>query len=115
MPTPAPLPGGSSNAACALIMAWYHLDLYHRVIACSGTWTNQQWPSNLETPHGAGELSEQLIPNSPLKPIRIWMTVGDFDLLNPNVMRDNMHDWITANENLARALAARSCKQFQGS
>ena len=35
------------------------------------------------------------------------MEVGDFDLLNPNVMRDGMHDWVLANENLARALAAK--------
>jgi enterochelin esterase family protein len=99
--------GGSSGAACALVMAWYHNELYHRVLAYSGTWINQQWPSNSETPHGAWEFPEHLIPNSPTKPIRIWMEVGDFDLLNPNVMRDNMHDWVLANENLARALAAR--------
>ena len=99
--------GGSSGAACALIMAWYHNELYHRVLAYSGTWINQQWPSNPETPHGAWEFPEHLIPNSPTKPIRIWMEVGDFDLLNPNVMRDNMHDWVLANENLARALAAK--------
>ncbi len=99
--------GGSSGAACALIMAWYHNELYHRVLAYSGTWINQQWPSNPETPHGAWEFPEHLIPNSPAKPIRIWMEVGDFDLLNPNVMRDNMHDWVLANENLARAFAAR--------
>lgn len=24
---------------------------------------------------------------------RIWMEVGDRDFLNPNLMRDNMHDW----------------------
>jgi iron(III)-enterobactin esterase len=76
-------------------------------IAYSGTWINQQWPSNPETPHGAWEFPEHLIPNSPAKPIRIWMEVGDFDLLNPNVMRDNMHDWVVANENLARALATK--------
>ncbi len=99
--------GGSSGAACALIMAWYHNELYHRVLAYSRTWINQQWPSNPETPHGAWEFPEHLIPNSPTKPIRIWMEVGDFDLLNPNVMRDNMHDWVLANENLARALAAK--------
>jgi enterochelin esterase family protein len=99
--------GGSSGAACALIMAWYHPELYHRVLAYSGTWINQQWPSNPETPHGAWEFPEHLIPNSPVKPIRIWMEVGDRDLHNPNVMRDGMHDWVQANENMARALAAK--------
>ena len=97
--------GGSSGGSCALIMAWYHPELYHRVLTYSGTYVNQQWPSNPETPHGAWEFHEHLIPNSPVKPIRLWMEVGDRDLLNPNVMRDNMHDWVLANENMAKVLA----------
>jgi enterochelin esterase family protein len=99
--------GGSSGGSCALIMAWYHPELYHRVLTYSGTYVNQQWPPNAETPHGAWEFHEHLIPNSPAKPIRIWMEVGDRDLFNPNAMRDNMHDWVVANENMARVLAAK--------
>jgi enterochelin esterase-like enzyme len=99
--------GGSSGAAAAFSMAWYHPELYHRVLAYSGTWVNQQWPHSDENPHGAWEYHERLIPNSPVKPIRIWMEVGDRDLMNPNVMRDNMHDWVLANENMAKALAAK--------
>ena len=99
--------GGSSGGSCAMIMAWYHPELYHRVLTYSGTYVNQQWPSNPETPHGAWEFHEHLIPNSPAKPLRIWMEVGDRDLLNPNVMRDNMHDWVVANENMAKVLAAK--------
>ena len=99
--------GGSSGGSCALIMAWYHPDLYHRVLTYSGTYVNQQWPPNAETPHGAWEFHEHLIPNSPAKPLRIWMEVGDRDLLNPNIMHDNMHDWVIANENMAKALAAK--------
>jgi enterochelin esterase-like enzyme len=99
--------GGSSGGSCALIMAWYHPDLYHRVLTYSGTYVNQQWPPNAVTPHGAWEFHEHLIPNSPAKPLRIWMEVGDRDLLNPNVMRDNMHDWVVANENMAKVLAAK--------
>ena len=99
--------GGSSGAACALIMAWYHPELYHRVLAYSGTWVNQQWPHDAKTPHGAWEFHEHLIPQSPRKPIRIWMEVGDKDLYNPNIMRDNMHDWVEANERMARVLAAK--------
>jgi iron(III)-enterobactin esterase len=97
--------GGSSGGSAALIMAWYHPELYHRVLTYSGTYVNQQWPPNPETPHGAWEFHERLIPSSPVKPIRIWMEVGDRDLLNPNVMRDNMHDWVVANENMAKVLA----------
>jgi enterochelin esterase family protein len=99
--------GGSSGGSCALIMAWYHPELYHRVLTYSGTYVNQQWPYDTKTPHGAWEFHEHLIPNSRVKPLRIWMEVGDRDLLNPNVMRDNMHDWVVANENMAKALAAK--------
>jgi enterochelin esterase-like enzyme len=99
--------GGSSGGSCALIMAWYHPELYHRVLTYSGTYVNQQWPSNSHAPHGAWEFHEHLIPNTPAKPLRIWMEVGDRDLLNPNVMRDEMHDWVLANENMAKVLAAK--------
>ena len=96
--------GGSSGGSCALIMAWYHPELYHRVLTYSGTYVNQQWPVNAETPHGAWEFHEHLIPNSPAKPIRIWMEVGDRD--NSSI-RDNYHDWVLANENMAKVLAAK--------
>ena len=99
--------GGSSGGSCALIMAWYHPELYHRVLTYSGTFINQQWPSNPQTPHGAWGFHEHLIPESPAKPTRIWMEVGDRDLFNPNVMRDNMHDWVLANEQMAKVLAAK--------
>ena len=99
--------GGSSGGSCALIMAWYHPELYHRVLTYSGTYINQQWPYDPKTPHGAWEFHESLIPNSSAKPIRIWMEVGDRDLFNPNMMRDNMHDWVAANEQMAKVLAAK--------
>ncbi|HTU50916.1 MAG TPA: alpha/beta hydrolase-fold protein, partial [Acidobacteriaceae bacterium] len=99
--------GGSSGGSCAFIMAWYHPELYHRVLTYSGTFVNQQWPYNPRTPHGAWEFHESLIPNSSAKPIRIWLEVGDRDLYNPNIMRDNMHDWVVANEQMAKVLAAK--------
>ncbi|MFP5204824.1 MAG: alpha/beta hydrolase [Acidobacteriota bacterium] len=99
--------GGSSGASCALEMAWYRNDLYHRVLSYSGTFVNQQWPYNPAIPHGAWEFHERLIPDSARKPIRIWMEVGDRDLLNPNWMQDNMHDWVLANERMAKVLAEK--------
>lgn len=99
--------GGSSGGACALSMAWYHPEWYHRVLSYSGTFVNQQWPPSADTPHGAWDYHEHLIPNSPAKPIRLWLEVGDRDLLNPNAMRDHMHDWVLANERMAQALAAK--------
>jgi enterochelin esterase family protein len=99
--------GCSSGGSCALIMAWYHPEWYHRVLTTSGTFVNQQWPWNEKTPGGAWELHRTLIPESPAKPLRIYLEVGDRDLLNPNTMRDDMHDWVLANENMAKALAAK--------
>ncbi|HEU5340472.1 hypothetical protein [Edaphobacter sp.] len=77
------------------------------MLTYSGTFVNQQWPYDAKTPHGAWEFHEHLIPASRRKPLRIWMEVGDRDLFNPNVMRDGMHDWVVANEDMARVLAAK--------
>lgn len=99
--------GCSSGAACAFTMAWYRPDLYHRVLSYSGTYVNQQWPHNPETPHGAWGYHESIIAEAPKKPLRIWMHVGDRDLHNPNTMRDNMHDWVLANERMAKVLAEK--------
>jgi enterochelin esterase-like enzyme len=99
--------GGSSGGAAAFIMAWYHPNWFRRVLTYSGTYVNQQWPWNPKMPGGAWDLHSRLIPNSPRKPIRVWMEVGDRDLYYPNVMRDGMHDWVVANEDMARALAAK--------
>jgi iron(III)-enterobactin esterase len=99
--------GCSSGAAAALSMAWYRTDLYHRVLSYSGTYVNQQWPYNPETPGGAWEYHHTLIPNSPAKPIRIWLQVGDRDLLLTQ-RTDGMHDWVLANENMAKVLAAKN-------
>lgn len=99
--------GNSSGGSAALIMAWYRPNLYHRVLTTSGTFVNQQWPYNAETPGGAWEFHESLIPNNPKKPIRLFISVGDRDLLNPNVMRDNMHDWVEANHRMAKVLKAK--------
>lgn len=96
--------GGSSGGSAALIMAWYHPEWYHRVLTYSGTYVYQQWPFNPETPHGAWEFHENLIPKSPRKPIRLWMHVSDRDNLST---RDAYHDWVLANERMAHVLAAK--------
>ena len=99
--------GNSSGGSAALIMAWYHPELYRRVLTFSGTFVNQQWPFNPETPDGAWGFHSKLIPESPMKPLRIFMAVGDRDLLNPNVMRDDMHDWVEANNRMAKVLKTK--------
>ncbi|AIE87057.1 alpha/beta hydrolase [Fimbriimonas ginsengisoli] len=95
--------GGSSGGACAFTMAWYHPDLYHRVLTYSGTYVDQMSPPKEATPHGAWEYHEHLIPQTPRKPIRIWMQVGDHDL-RPNDPPETLHNWPMANERMAAAL-----------
>jgi iron(III)-enterobactin esterase len=99
--------GNSSGGSAALIMAWFRNDLYHRVLTTSGTFVNQAWPFDPKYPDGAWGFHETLIPNSPKKPIRLFLSVGDADLLNPNVMRDGMHDWVEANHRMAKVLKAK--------
>src|SRR5208282_2816413 len=69
--------GGGSGAACAFTMAWFRPDLYRRVLSYSGTFVNQQSPLNPDSPHGAWEYQEHLIPAARRKPLRIWMEVGE--------------------------------------
>lgn len=94
--------GGSSGAACAFTMAWFHPEMYHRVISYSGTFVNQQSPLNKESPHGAWEYHEHWIPKTKPKPIRIWMHVGE----NDNRSKDpesTLHNWVMANQRMAAA------------
>ena len=76
--------GSSSGGSAALIMAWYRTDLYHRVLTTSGTFVNQQWPFNPQTPDGAWGFHKALIPENPQKPLRIFLAVGDRDRGRPN-------------------------------
>jgi enterochelin esterase family protein len=97
--------GGSSGAACAFTMAWFHPEWYHRVLSYSGTFVNQQSPLNRETPHGAWEYHENMIPKTKPKPIRIWMHVGESD----NRAKDpeaTLHNWVMANQRMAAVLKA---------
>ncbi len=96
--------GTSSGGSCAMSMAWFHPERYHRVLTFSGTFVNQQWPTDPQYPHGAWGYHETLIPNSPAKPLLIYMECGDRDNYNA---RDGLHDWVQANENMARVLAAK--------
>ena len=76
--------GCSSGGSCAIIMAWYHPELYHRVLTLLG---HVREPAVAAQPRDAaaarGSFTSTLIPNSPAKPLRIWMEVGDRDLLQP--------------------------------
>ena len=113
--------GFSSSAAAAFSMAWFHPELYHRVLGYSPTMVNQQWPHDPSLPGGAWNFHSPwaggpipnftmngLIPDSPRKPIRFWFETGDQDLFYPALgLPDGMHDWTMANENMAKVLAAK--------
>jgi enterochelin esterase-like enzyme len=99
--------GCSSGGSAALAMAWYRNDLYRRVLTYSGTYVNQQWPQNPETPGGAWEFHRSLIPKSPVKPIRLWLHVSDRDNYSES---DGMHDWVLANQLMAKVLAEKGYK-----
>lgn len=98
--------GGSSGAAAAFTMAWFHPEWYHRVLSYSGTYVNQQSPLNPASPHGAWEYHENLIPKSEHKPIRIWMHVSENDL-GANRDEASLHNWVMANNRMAAALKAK--------
>ena len=126
--------GFSSSAAAAFTMAWFHPELYHRVLGYSPTMVNQQWPHDPALPGGAWEYHSDwpgpkppalaidgktiapatmsdgapLIPNTPRKPIRFWFEAGDRDLFYyVGALADGMHDWTLANERMAQVLAAK--------
>ena len=98
--------GGSSGGAAAFSMAWSRPDLYRRVLTYSGTYVNQQSPKNAQTPHGAWEYHEHLIPKSDRKPLRVWLEVSEND--NGSKKDEaSLHNWVLANQRMAAALKAK--------
>jgi len=98
--------GGSSGGAEAFIMAWFHPELYHRVLTYSGTYTNNETPKDPLLPNGAWEFHQHLIPQSEPKPLRVWMEVGANDNGSTNTAAD-LHNWVIANERMAAAMKAK--------
>ena len=132
--------GLSSSGTAAFTMAWFHPELYRRVLAFSPTMVNQQWPWNPALRGGAWEYHSAwtgsatpnlivkagvltpseapgvpLIPSSPTKPIRYWFNMGDQDLFYPNpTIPDGMHDWTLSSALMAKVLAEKGYHyQFQ--
>jgi len=94
----------SSGGVASFTMAWFHPELYHRVLTFSGTYVNQH--PDADHPHGAWEYHEHLIPESPIKPLRVWMEVGQNDLGSTNTAAA-FHNWLIANMRMADALKAK--------
>jgi enterochelin esterase family protein len=98
--------GVSSGAACAFTMAWFRPELYSRVLSYSGTYVNQQSPPDAATPRGAWEYHATLIPASEVKPLRVWLEVGEKDL-HADDPEESWHNWPLANQRMAAALASK--------
>jgi enterochelin esterase-like enzyme len=96
--------GGSSGGSAAFSMAWFHPEWYRRVLIYSGTFVNQH--PDAENPHGAWEFHEHLIPQSPAKPLRIWMHVSQNDN-GATSAASGLHNWVIANIRTANALKAK--------
>ncbi|HUR58940.1 MAG TPA: sialate O-acetylesterase [Opitutaceae bacterium] len=97
--------GGSSGGAAALSMAWFHPELYRRVLVYSGTFVNLR--NGPDAPHGAWEYHENFIPKTtPNKPLRIWLQVGERDN-GANSSGAGMFNWVLANRRMADALKAK--------
>ena len=95
--------GGSSGAAAALTMAWFHPELYRRVLSYSGTFVDQARGSNPKYEFGAWEYHSTLIPNSERKPLRIWFHVSELD--NGAAREESTHgNWVLANQRLSKVL-----------
>jgi enterochelin esterase-like enzyme len=96
--------GGSSGGAMALTMAWFRTERYHRVLSYSGTFVDLR--EGPEAPHGAYEYPEHFFPDTPAKPLRIWMHVSENDLGAKTASADR-RNWVIANQRLAGVLKAK--------
>jgi enterochelin esterase-like enzyme len=96
--------GGSSGGICAFTMAWFHPELYHRVVSYSGTFVNLQ--HSADVPHGGWEYHENLIANTPAKPLHVWIHASQND--NGNATASSaFRNWVIANKHMAEAMKAK--------
>lgn len=91
--------GQSSGAPAALGMAWFHEPAFTRLVIYSPSVVPIQ--RSAAYPTGAQAYPDTLIPNSPKKPLRIWMQVGSNDLNN------QYGSWPQHNNDMANALKAK--------
>jgi iron(III)-enterobactin esterase len=91
--------GGSSGAAAAFTMGWFHPELYRRIVSYSGSFVKLA-PSTMY-PNGAGDYHGRLIAATEAKPLRVFLAVGTNDLDN------QFGSWLEANDAMFAALTAR--------
>ncbi len=96
--------GGSSGGVCAFTMAWFHPELYHRVVSYSGTFVGLKRDDS--APHGAWEYHENFIAKTPAKPLRVWLHVSQNDN-GANTTASAYRNWVIANKHMAEVLKAK--------
>jgi enterochelin esterase-like enzyme len=96
--------GGSSGGSAAFNMAWFHPEWYQRTLIYSGTFVSQQ--RGPDAPDGAWSLHQTIVPNSPVKPLRIWMHVSERDN-GAASSGESTRNWVLANIRMADVLKAK--------
>lgn len=79
--------GGSSGGIASFSMAWYHPDLFRRVIGYSPSFVAQEFPINPDHPLGGWNYHEDMdndpggiiAKTDPIKPVRAWLECGTND------------------------------------
>jgi enterochelin esterase-like enzyme len=109
--------GGSSGGAASFSMAWWHPELFSKVIAYSGTFVRQIQPEDPEFPHGCWAYHDfdpsdpatpdgVIVQEAETKPIRVWLEVGENDL-GAGGGPETYRDFALANERMALSLAEK--------
>ncbi|HTA18596.1 MAG TPA: alpha/beta hydrolase-fold protein, partial [Polyangia bacterium] len=109
--------GGSSGGAASFSMAWFHPDLFGRVITYSGTFVRQASPEDPMYPHGCWAYHDfdpydMTAPNGAIvkepttKPIRVWHEVGQNDL-GAGSGPTSYRDFRLANQRMAASFALK--------
>lgn len=107
--------GCSSGGSSAMNMAWFHPEWFRRVIAYSGTFTNNQAnvAERAQYPLGAWEYHSgtlKLIENTPKKPIRVFNHNSENDT-GRELPDANARNWVTSNTRFADALQKKGYEQ----
>jgi len=103
--------GCSSGGAASLTQGWFTPDRYRRLVTYSGTFVDQQdddAPTEQQYPLGAWEYHSglELIANNPVKPLRVFLQVGENDA-GATAPESGHHNWVIANQRTAAALKAK--------
>jgi enterochelin esterase-like enzyme len=109
--------GGSSGGAASFSMAWWHPELFARVLSYSGTFVRQASPEDPLYPHGCWSYHDYdpynaaapngLIMKEPTaKPLRVWLEDGQNDS-GAGSGPGSYRDFRLANERMAASLKAK--------